>query len=212
MSKNIAVCLGEDGNTATLFDKGKLVVYTKSAGKWESVREMEHHIDRSLGMVQLRLRMKEILNFLNGCQVFAGLSVTGVPYFELEKQKISIWEFSEKPAEFLDYILEKEEEAEIENAATQKKDNIIQMTPVEIAAGCYRISIKEIQEKNTGITSKQVLLPFLRKSAFYSLEIICNHIPPWLEAEMIVGKLEGNIARTGENEHTVVLSKKCCPV
>ena len=210
MSRDIAVCLGEDGNTATLFDKGKLVVYTKSAGQWKSLREMDHFIDKSQGMAQLRIKMKEILDFLNDCRIFAGLSVTGVPYFELEKQNFSIWEFPDKPVEFLDYILEKEEETELENVEGQKPDNVIQMTPVEISAGCYSISIKDVQEKNTGITSKQVLLPFLRKNTFYSLEVICNHVPPWMEAELIGGNLAGEVAKLGENEYKVVLSKKCC--
>jgi len=34
-----------------------------------------------------------------------------------------------------------------------------------------------------GITSKQILQGFIREGNFHSLEIICDHIPPWLEME-----------------------------
>jgi hypothetical protein len=81
---------------------------------------------------------------------------------------------------------------------------------VEAAAGCYRISIKDIQEKDLGVSSKQVLLPFLREGGFYSLEVICNHVPPWLEAMLINGTFTGNVVKVAENEMAVTIMKKTC--
>ncbi|MDA8213485.1 MAG: nitrogenase, partial [Clostridia bacterium] len=63
---------------------------------------------------------------------------------------------------------------------------------------------------NLGVTSKQVLLPFLRKGKFYSLEVICSHLPPWLEAELMSGNLTSSVAKISSNELRVIIAKKCC--
>lgn len=142
-----------------------------------------------------------MIGFLNGCRVFVGLSVTGVPYFELRKSLFSIWETVGKPVEFLDYVLQKEEETrEPENEGNR-------LAPVEVFKGCYRISLKEIQEKSVGVTSKQALLPFLRRGDFHSLEVLCSHVPPWLETELIAGKLSGTVEKIRNNELKVTITR-----
>lgn len=208
MPKNIAVYVGENGETTSLYDQGRIVVYQKNQGKWSVLKEKEFVLDKSLGMQELRKQMAEALDFLNECKVFVGLSITGVPYFELEKSKFSVWEFEGKPVEFLDYILE-EEEGRHAQEVNKGKYNIIP-APVETSDGAYRISIKEIQENDTGVTSKQVLLPFLRQGKFYSLEVLCNHVPPWLEAELFSGDYSGEIEKISNQEVRITIARSCC--
>lgn len=207
MPKEIAVHLGENGETTSLNEKGTIVLFQKNRGKWSVLREKDFHLDQGLGLKDLRRKMEEVINFLTDCRIFVGLSIVGVPYFSLEKAGFSVWEFEGKPGEFLDYILEQEEaQAEREN---HKPSNVVPF-PVETSDGCYKLSLKEIQENNLGITSKQVLLPFLRKGKFYSLEVICSHLPPWLEAELISGNLTSSVEKISPNELRVTIAKKCC--
>lgn len=206
MPVNIAVYVDGNGETASLYDKGKIVVYRKKRGGWSVLREKDFILDKSPGIKELRKKMAEALEFLNGCRVFVGLSITGVPYYELEKSGFSVWEFEGRPLEFLDYVLAEEEErhGQIKN----KEKNNLMLAPVETLNGYYRISIKEIQENDTGITSKQVLLPFLRKGKFNSIEILCNHVPPWLQAELMGGGYSGEIEKIDQKEVRIILSRK----
>jgi len=109
--------------------------------------------------------------------------------------------------EFLDYILE--EERKSAKKTNRVKNNLIP-APVETSAGCYRISLKEIQESNTGFTSKQVLLPFLHKGIFYSLEILCSHVPPWLQAELSSNNFSGEIKKINNKETRIIIIKNYC--
>lgn len=206
MRAEIAVHVGESGLTASLYEKGKITVYGKSMGRWSPLREKEFVLDRGLGMREMREKMKEIPDFLSACGIFVGLNVTGVPYFELEKSDVSIWEYEGRPGDFLDHILEQEEEEQL------RRDSLVRPAvpvPEEISGGRYRVSIKKIQEENTGITSKQALLPFIRKGGFYSLEILCSHAPPWLEAEIKSGALSGEISGSG-GAVVVTINNRCC--
>lgn len=208
MAKDIAVFVGEQNTTVSVYDPGKIVVYRKSQGKWDILREKTFIIDKSKGLKDLRLKMEELIEFLADCKTFAAHSVIGVPYYELEKAERNVWEFEGKPEEFLDHILEKEEEALADLLSAQ--NNKAPVAPVKTSDGCYFLSLKDIQTGDSGITSKQALQPFLRQGKFYSLEVLCSHIPPWLEAELLSGNLLCASEQVGKDEVRLVITKKCC--
>ncbi|PKM47773.1 MAG: nitrogenase [Firmicutes bacterium HGW-Firmicutes-8] len=208
MARDIAVFLGVDGETVSLYEPGRIVVYRRKLGEWNVLREKPFSIDRTGGIKELRQKIKEMLDFLDDCNIFVAFSVVGVPYYELEKAEYRVWEFEGSPPEFLDHILDTEEAA-LKQSAPGHND-ITPLVPVETSAGCYQISLSEIQANNAGITSKQALLPFLRKGLFYSLEVLCSHVPPWLEVEMASGNLNGSVEYLGPNEFKVTIGKKLC--
>lgn len=208
MPNDIAVFTGENDVAATLYEKGKITVYRKSQGRWSELREKAFMLDKTQSMKALRIKMDEAIDFLGECKIFVALSVSGVPYFALEKAGFSAWEFEGRPAEFLDYVLEQEEEARA--ADTRRREISLVPLPVETDSGCYRISLREIQTNNTGFTSKQVLLPLLRKGGFYTLEVHCSHVPPWLEAELAAGSLAGVTEKVSHDEFWIIITPKCC--
>ena len=207
MDQDIAVCINENGATSSLYDASAIVIYQKQQGSWQLGREKKIVLDKQAGMAGLRKQMAEIILFLGACKIFVGEAVVGVPYFELEKMQCSIWEFEGAPLSFLDYVLAQEE-----NKLTSKEaaPSSAIPVPVERENGDYYISIKEIQENGNGITSKQVLMSFLRQGKFFSLEVLCNHIPPWLEVELQEGKLVGRVEKISPTESHIYISKRGC--
>ena len=207
MTLDIAVYIDGKGETASLYDGSKIVLYRKKRGQWNVSGEKDFILDKSLGVRDLRQKMAEAVAYLNGCRVFIGLSIAGLPYYELEKAGFSVWEFEGRPPAFLDYVLA-EESGRSERTGDVVKESV-GPEPVETSNGYYRISIKEIQENDTGISSKQALLPFLRQGQFKYLEILCNHVPPWLQAELMSGGYSGEIEKIDQKEVKVVLSRSC---
>ena len=204
MAREIAVFIGEKEQTTSFDGKGKVKVFRKVEGCWVESREKEFNLESGQGLAGLRKTMKEVLNFLGQCRTMVALTIGGVPYYELEKAGCSVWEFEGRHMDFLDFILQKEEEAQ-EIEGRQKES--IQLGPVETGRRCYRISLKEIQENNAMLTSKQVLQPFIRKGEFCELEVFCSHIPPWLEFEVACGGLEFHVENLGLNEVKIILIK-----
>lgn len=210
----IAVYLGSNGETAALNEPGRVVIYQKEREGWEVRQSLGFEPGEGIGLRELRGRIAEMVALLSDCKIFVGSVVTGVLFYSLEKAGCSVWEFTGKPEEFLDYVLEKEEAAAAERAAAERAADSPGSTviplPEEVSAGCFRINLKEVQENHSGITSKQVLVPFLKKGKFYSLEIRCTHVPPWLEAEMLNGSLTGSAQQLGPNDYLMTVTKKCC--
>lgn len=200
MAREIAVFINEQGRSAAVLTPGKVVIYRKEIYDWQPVRELEFTLDQSRGLREMRVQMAALISFLDGCKTFAAQSVVGVAYFELEKEQISIWEFEGLPGEFLDTIL-----AEEEAKPAVIPPLAVIPTAQELAPGCFTISIKEIQEQEVGITSKQVLMPLLSKEKFASLEIICNHVPPWLEGELAIKGYTADVVKREAHHYLVII-------
>lgn len=208
MLKKIAVYLGETGECTSLQDKGRVVIYEKSQGQWEIIQEVQFSWEKGGGnLKEMRQKIEEMIKALGDCRIFAALSVNGVPYHALEKAGFQVWECEGRPQEFLDDILAQEEEARLALAEEGAEEV---PAPLDLGNGFYTISLKEIQQKNSQFTSKQVLLPFLRQGQFYSLEIICTHLPKWLELEMLGEKFTSQVEQLKLGELKVVLAKKVC--
>ncbi len=204
MAKEIAVFLGADGSSVSLDEPGSVAIFRRSLGSWEKNREKGFSLGQVNGMRELRLKMGEILQFMDGCRIFIARSASGVPYFELEKAGCTVWEYTGKPEDYLEHVWE-QEEMELEKAKTQSSSLIT--APVEKTPGNFYISIKEIQRSTPEITSKQVLQQFIRSGAFRTLEIICGHIPPWLEIEAVDGGLVYEAEQLNKNEFKVRIVK-----
>lgn len=199
--KEVAVILDAEGYTGRLSEPGRIVVYGRDGCFWDIAREMEFALDLSRGLPELRRKTADLTDFLGNCKIFAAKFASGAMFFELEKAGCTIWEVSGKPAEFLDGILEEEEENEM--AGTQTGFEI--PAPLEISPNNFTISIKEIQGKIPGISSKKILQQFIRGGDFDSLEITCDHVPPWIELDAVRAGMMMETEKIDYNEYLVKL-------
>jgi Fe-only nitrogenase accessory protein AnfO len=204
MAKEIAVFIGADGASASLEEPGKVEVFRRALGAWELNREKEFSMGDAKNMRELRLLMSEIIRFMDGCRVFVARSASGVPYFELEKAGCTVWECEGKPSAFLERVWDQEEK----DALAKVPEPQAMPVPEERTPGNFFISIKEIQRNIPEVTSKQVLQHFIRSGVFRTLEIVCGHIPPWLEIEAVDSGLAYEAEQLGKNEFKVRIAKK----
>jgi hypothetical protein len=107
------------------------------------------------------------------------------------------------PAKFLDYI-----------AANEARQRSVALRPAERPApagtereGCYFIDLKTLLEKDSTLTSKQVLSPFLQNADFEELEVICEHVPLWFAKEFPGLKLNATTEQLAADRCRVVISR-----
>lgn len=210
MQKEIAVFLGDDGQTISIYKSGLIKVYTKEQGTWKVLKEIPFIIDETDGIKSVRKSLTTMVQDLEKCKVFVGKEVTGLSYTVLEIAGFNIWEMEGKPEEFLDFVLEKEEEEELTENSEEKVVEVMVEPISPNKDGNYYINLNQLQNSKSGVTSKQALLPFLRNAVFYKLDIICSHLPLWLEGELERLCLKSDTEKTGANEYKVtVYSEKC---
>ena len=204
MAKEIAAF--EDGKrmTTLLPQACCLQVYRKQEGIWRKERNLAVNLGEARGLSELRSRMAEILEFLGSCGIVVAEAFQGAALHELEKADISMWTVSGLAEPLLEMIL-----AEEETAAQQSEQPVKKPFPTLENRGDGRayLSIVEIQRSGGGLTSKQVLMPILHQGAFTELEILCAHIPPWLEVEATSRHWACQTKRTSEQQVLVMLTE-----
>jgi Fe-only nitrogenase accessory protein AnfO len=210
MCENIAhevAAIVEDGVTVPLNTPGTVIVFRREKGSWMKDREMAFMIDPTKGLREMRGRVAELLRFLDQCKIFVARSASGALFYELEKAKFNVWEIAGAPDTFLEQVWSEDEKDRNEASALTMSTIPV---PLESTPGNFFISIKETQGKRPELSSKQVLQPFIRRGKFSTLEIVCDHVPPWIEMESSTVGFKIETERLGSNEVYLKLIKIRC--
>jgi Fe-only nitrogenase accessory protein AnfO len=177
----IAVLIGSEGKTVPVSEPGTFVVYRRDPGHWQSNRTFSFSLDKNRGLSGLRHTMTGLTAFLGTCEAVVAQSVGGAVLFELEKTCRGVYEISGRPEEFLESVWKDLKEEHMAGGPVPPDGSV--PAPCLVAPGRFSISIREIQGRRPDLSSKQVLREFVLAGAFDELEITCDHLPPWVEAD-----------------------------
>ncbi|MFT4145870.1 MAG: Fe-only nitrogenase accessory AnfO family protein [Mobilitalea sp.] len=174
----IAVLVNSEGNTTGFEKEGMIRVYSKTNCEWSILRQMEYSTKNMVDATALHNKVKEICLWLENCKIIVVNRIRGVYYIAFEEKQISMLEIKGYPIDFLDDIQEC-----VQHQRTGQEIPMEHNTIFKLRQGVYHTDLREVMKGNTSYSSKQILLPFLRQQKFTQLEIICDHVPKWLEKE-----------------------------
>ncbi|TYQ16501.1 UNVERIFIED_CONTAM: Fe-only nitrogenase accessory protein AnfO [Acetivibrio alkalicellulosi] len=209
MTKKIALITDKKGSASTLFDNSHIKVYFRDEGKWNLTEDFLFEVDIDKGMADVRIKIEELVARLNSCRVIAGLKFAGVAYNVLDKAGFSIIEVDFKTEDVLDYILEMIKREELQRESENSLNEIPKPIQTE-TEGEYFINLIEAQKKQPDISSKKILMPFLKNNNFYKLDVIFSHIPPWINEEKNNLNIIIESSRISSNEYKMTIWKKTC--
>lgn len=190
----IAVCLDEFNQTATLDTATHIELYTNQDQVWNLTGSFLFSTKNTSGMAQFRQLINDLIQSLAATKIIVFKQLIGLSYSLLDNAGFHIWEFDEEPIKFLDFIALKEKElsetsdsnVKAEKPSTTRPDNVTPF-PLEpdalftdLGSGKYFCNLKQLLQDSPHLTTKKVLMPFLNNISFYELELIVDHIPPWL--------------------------------
>lgn len=212
MVKEIAVYVNDFEEVANLNEAGIIKVFSKDKDSWKVIRELPFKFHSTKEREEIRLDTLNIAETFGSCRIFVAKEFSDLAYIMIDSMGFSTWKMDGRPNEFLDYILERENEEAEEIKFIDSLNVIVKKqntAPIEIGnKGYYILNLKELQEHNTGITSKQALKPFLNKGNFNELIITCSHIPNWLQNELKKLNLNFQFSKIRENDYIIIINKK----
>ncbi|MDF2944475.1 MAG: anfO [Herbinix sp.] len=209
----IAVFVNDEGNAASLVENGFLRLYTKGAKEWIVKSELPFLLDNRKGLIEVRTFIQQLVKRLDGCTVFVAQQVAGQLYYILEANGFNTYEAEGKPEQFLDSIWEdlQLETARITETVMNLDDNKtrkVERYPIQTEKeGVYYFNLKQALLADCSLTSKKILIPFLRQRHFQALEIICDHVPQWIASELISLELTSTVTLLEENEYKVSIKR-----
>jgi len=180
----IAVLLKDNGETCSWLDKGTINLYKKENKEWIELDSIPFSINIYSNINILRESLSSLIERLNDCRIFIGKEVSGLLFSILDTNNFHIYELSGIPANFLDSILSSEEKFESDKLLLTKQSESIFLPSKVDTNGNYTINLKNLLPEDRSVTSKQILLPFLKNEKFKTLEVICDHIPKWFDRDL----------------------------
>jgi|SRR5476649_237792 len=182
----IAVFMDNDGHTTSLYQPGTVRVFESGPAGWLPVQDIPFSLAGLKALDDIRARTLDMLRSLDGCRHFVADSITGAVRSFFDGMGVVMWRLTGEPAGFLSQIQRRvEEQAGRESALSAPGCFILPGTQ----AGYYQLNLIDALNSDSALTSKQVLLPFLRERDFEQIDIICDHLPKWFKRELLPLKL-----------------------
>lgn len=213
MKENVnvmAVFCDDTGDLARFEVMTNFVFYTKADDGWRKSDRVPFSCDLSGGLASIRENISQMLGAFNNCRIIITKSITGIPYQIFDRSGFIICESETFDLELLDAIqsdLLSQDEIAKEDAC------LLARTPEETdVPGYYRFDLTQVQQKHPELSSKKALLPFLKETPFYALELVCDHIPPWFEQQLPVMKMQYRVENNKNNnsaQHLVITHMLC---
>ena len=203
----IAVLENTENSITTMESCTHLGVWQRdwSTGKgWHAVASVPFSLAGCDTLPQMRNKLRELAQLLPAEAAIAGVSISGLAYNELSRMGFCLCELDSFSPDILDALA-----SEILASAQGEVQVPTAPTPTDIP-GVYSINLMEVQAAHPEITSKKALRPFLSSTPFVELEIICGHMPPWLEEHMRQHRLTCSLARQDDGTVRARISHALC--
>lgn len=198
----IAVFIGNDGHTASLYQPGTVRVFESGPAGWLAVRDIPFTLAGLAALEDIRARTLDMLRSLAGCRHFVAQAITGALRSYFDGMGIVMWRLTGDPAGFLPQIQQRvEEQAGQQRMLSAPGRFILPGTQ----AGHYRLNLIDALQSDGGLTSKHVLLPFLRDRDFAQIDMICDHLPKWFTRELAPLKLLLQVAQLPDGRCNAVI-------
>ena len=176
-----------------------------SVGKgWQACESVPFSLAGCGTLAQMRDKLRQLADLLPAEAAIAGTSISGLPYNELSRMGFCLCELDAFSPDILDALAS-------EILASAQGEAVVPTAPTPTdTPGAYSINLMEVQAAHPDITSKKALRPFLASTPFVELEVICGHMPPWLEEHMRQHHLTCAITRQQDGTVRARISHALC--
>lgn len=205
MQKAIAVMLDENDRVTEMNNAKKLSVFHKTEQKWVLREEIILPELFNGSLPEIRRGLASVAKEIRDCKLIVGKTITGLVFQVFNSAGFIISETDVFDTAILDNLYS-DILKEIDAFQAEQEADKIPAAPVETEIkGNYFFDFNLLKSSDLPYTSKSTILPFLNSTSFNRLEIICDHVMPWFEAEMKKRKLNFTETKIKEGKCRVVV-------
>jgi Fe-only nitrogenase accessory protein AnfO len=199
----IAVVENEDQKASSIFELGFIAIYEEDCGEWKVLNRFENKVCNAKGMAAVRTAVADTIKQLGDVKIIVASEIPGIASGTFQAAGFDIFLGENSVLNVLDSIKKEMLEAIEERQKEPPKFDIMQFLEPGVSKGDFSINIEEIMFKNPDLTSKKILIPYLKNGEFNRLDVICSHIPKWFVMDIGALGFEYEIVSDLPNRKTV---------
>jgi Fe-only nitrogenase accessory protein AnfO len=175
----IAVVENNNQRTSSILKPGFIAVYEEKDGEWKILNRFENKVCNAKNIATVRTAIADAIKQLGDTKIVVASEIPGIAFGIFQAEGFDIILVENSAPGVLDSV-KKEMLALIEKRQEKpQKFDIIQFLEPGTNKGSFCLNMEEILLRNPELTSKKILIPYLRNGEFNRLDIVCSHIPKW---------------------------------
>jgi Fe-only nitrogenase accessory protein AnfO len=199
----ITVVETNNQETSSIFEPGFIATYEEDGGEWKVLNRFENKVCNAKGIAAVRMAVADTVKQLGDVKILVASEIPGIAFGVFQAAGFDIFLVENSVLDVLDSV--KEEMLEVIEKRQEKpcEFDIMQFMEPGINKGDFSLNMEEILLKNPELTSKKILIPYLKNGEFNRLDVICSHIPKWFYTDLGVLGFEYETVDELPNRKTV---------
>lgn len=199
----IAAVENNNQKTSSIFEPGFVVVYEEDGGEWKVLNRFENKVCNAKDITAVRMGVEDTVKKLDGVKIVVASEIPGIAFGIFQAASFDIFLVENSLPDILDSI-----KKDIFNVIEKKQEepckfDIMQFLEPRMNKGDFFLNMEEILFKNPDLSSKKILIPYLKNGGFNNLDIIFSHIPKWFNTELAVLGFKYEIMSELPNKMTI---------
>jgi len=199
----IAVVENSDQKTSSIFEPGFVAIYEKDGGEWKVLNRFENKLYSAKGIAAVLTAVADTVKQLNDVKIMVASEIPGVAFGAFQAAGFDIFLVENSVLDVLDSVKKEMHEIISERQKEPRKFDIMQFLEPGENKGYFSLNMESILLKNPDLTSKKILIPYLKNGEFNRLDVICSHIPKWFYTDLSVLGFKYEIVNDLPNRKTV---------
>jgi len=183
----IAVVENNNQKTSSIFEPGFIAIYEEESGEWRVLNRFENETCNAKGIAAVRMAVADTIKQLGDVKIVLASEIPGIAFGTFQAAGFEIFLVENNTLDILDSVKKEMLEVIEERKEKPREFDIMQFLEPGTNKGDFCLNIEEILLKNPELTSKKILIPYLKKGEFNRLDVICSHIPKWFTDLGVLG-------------------------
>jgi len=198
----------DNQQTSSIFEPGFIAVYEEDGGEWKVLNRFENQVCNARGMAAVRMAVGDAIKQLGDVKVVVASEIPGIASGTFQAAGFDIFLVHSKVLDVLGSIKEEILEAIEKRQEEPSRFEITEFLEPGENKGDFSINIEDIMFKNPELTSKKILIPYLKNGEFNRLDVVCSHLPKWFVTDLGAMGFEYETVAESRNRKTVRIVRK----
>ncbi len=199
----IAVVENNNQKTSSIFEPGFVTIYEEDCGEWKVLNRFENKVCNAKGIAAVRTAVADTIKQLGDVKIVLASEIPGIAFGSFQAAGFEIFLVENSVLDVLDSVKKEMLEVIEEQKEKLREFDIMQFLEPGMNKGEFFLNMEEILLKNPDLTTKKILIPYLKNGEFNRLDVICSHIPKWFNTDLGVLGFEYETENELPNRKTV---------
>jgi len=186
----LKIAVVEDNNqkTSSIFEPGFISVYEEDGeeegGEWKIFKRFENKVCDAKGLSAVRVAVEDTVKQLDDVRILVASDIPGIAFGAFQAASFIIFLVEDRVLDILDSVKKEMLEIAKKRQEEPSRFDIMKFLKPGVNKGDFSLNLEEVMLKNPDLSSKKILIPYLKDKRFNNLDIIFSHIPKWFDTEL----------------------------